>query len=65
MRCKFWCTKLGLLSGILTVGRLIRDLGVVFSYSSQFSLKIVHSQNNDLIFSLGSTHLDAIALGVG
>lgn len=54
----------GLLSGILTVGRLIRDLGIVFSFSSQFSLKIVHSQNNDLIFCLGSAHLDAIALGV-
>ena len=49
----------GLLHEILTVGRLIRDLVVVFSYSFQFSL-----ENSYLIFCLGSVHLVAVALDI-
>lgn len=49
----------GLLCEILTVGRLIRDLVVVFSYSFQFSL-----ENNYLIFCLGSVHLVAVVLDI-
>ena len=49
----------GLLREILTVGRLIRDLVVVFSYSFQFSL-----ENSYLIFCLGSVHLVAVALDI-